>query len=207
MIARLNNPVTRARIGAELTAPPRNTDRFMRAAGGPTGVLVLPFRDPVKQYTGKRLSDVAGLRHHDPIETLFRLVIAEPARPGAIYFLMEKNDVRLALKQWWTSFDTDAGGVAPDGPFGQDGTHPRAYGTFAKILGHYVRDERLMPLEFAVRKMTSLAAQRVGLRDRGLLQLGFFADVTLFYPASIADRATFEKKHQQSVDVRYVFVN
>lgn len=207
MIARINNPATRARIRAELTAPPRNTDRFMRAAGGPKGVLVLPFADSLKQYTGKTLADIAALRHQDPIETLFQFVIAERARTGAIYFLMNEDDVRLALKQWWTSFDTDAGGVAPDGPFGQDGTHPRAYGTFARILGHYVRDERLMPLEFTVRKMTSLPAQRVGLRDRGLLKPGFFADITVFDPDSIADRATFEKQHQPSVGVRYVFVN
>jgi len=207
MIARINNPATRARIRAELTAPPKNTDRFMRAAGGPSGVLVLPFADSLKQYTGRKLSDIAASRHQDPIETLFQLVIAERARTGAIYFLMNEDDVRLALKQWWTSFDTDAGGVAPDGPFGQDGTHPRAYGTFARILGHYVRDERLMPLEFTVRKMTSLPAQRVGLKDRGLLKPGFFADITVFDPDSIADRATFEQQHQPSVGVRYVFVN
>ncbi len=207
MIARLKNPATRARIRAELVAPPTKYDHFMRAAGGPSGVLILPFADSLKQYTGKSLAEVARLRHQDPIELLFDLVIAERARTGSILFIMDEGDVRLALQQWWTSFDTDAGGVAPDGAFGQDGTHPRAYGTFTKILGHYVRDERLMPLEFAVRKMTSLPAQRVGLKDRGLLKPGFFADITVFDPDSVADRATFEQQHHASVGVRYVFVN
>ncbi|HEY6853809.1 MAG TPA: D-aminoacylase [Gemmatimonadales bacterium] len=207
MIARLKNPAMRARIRAELLAPPSKYDHFMRAAGGPAGVLVLPFADSLKQYTGKSLAAVAASRHADPIETLFDLVIAEHARTGSILFIMDEKDVRLALQQWWTSFDTDAGGVAPDGPFGQDGTHPRAYGTFTKILGHYVRDEHLMPLEFAVRKMTSLPAQRVGLKERGLLKPGFFADITVFDPDSVADRATFENPHQPSAGVRYVLVN
>jgi dihydroorotase/N-acyl-D-amino-acid deacylase len=207
MIVRLKNPATRARIRAELLAPPTKFDHFMRAAGGPSGVLIIPFADSLKQYTGKSLADVARMRHEDPIELLFNLVIAERGRTGSILFIMDEGDVRLALQQWWTSFDTDAGGVAPDGPFGQDGTHPRAYGTFTKILGRYVREERLMPLEFAVRKMTSLPAQRVGLKDRGLLKPGFFADVTVFDPDSVADRATFEQQHQPSVGVRYVFVN
>ncbi len=207
MIARLRQPATRARIRAELLAPPKPTDRFMRAAGGPTGVLVIPFADSLKPYTGKRLSDVAALRHADPIETLFDLVIAEHARTGAIYFLMDESDVQLALKTWWTAFDTDAGGVAPDGPFGQDGTHPRAYGSFARILGHYVRDLKLMPLEDAVRKATSLPAQRVGLLDRGLLRPGMYADVTVFDPGSVIDRATFEQPHQPSTGIVYVLVN
>jgi len=207
LIARLRAPATRARIRAELLAPPQPTDRFMRAAGGPAGVLVIPFADSLKRYTGKRLSEIAALRHADPIETLFDLVIAEHARTGAIYFLMDEPDVQLALKTWWTAFDTDAGGVAPDGPFGQDGTHPRAYGTFARIMGHYVRDLKLMPLEEAVRKATSRAAARVGLVGRGLLRPGMYADVTVFDPAAVIDRATFQQPHQPSAGVVYVLVN
>jgi len=103
--------------------------------------------------------------------------------------------------------NTDASGVAPDGPFGKDGTHPRAYGSFTRILGRYVRDQKLMPLEFAVRKMTSLATQRVGLADRGLVKPGFYADITVFNPATVIDRATFEQPHQLSVGIEYVFVN
>jgi N-acyl-D-amino-acid deacylase len=207
MLLRLRDPATRARIRAELTVAPRSTDRFLRAAGGPSGVLVIPFADSLRRYTGKRLSEVAALRHEDPYETLFNLVIAERARTVAIYFLMSEPDVRQALATWWTGFDTDYGGVAPDGPFGSDGAHPRSYGTFPRILGHYVRDERLMPLEFAVRKATSLAAQRVGLAGRGLLKPGFYADITVFDPATIIDRATFENPHQPSAGIVYVLVN
>ena len=207
MLLRLADPATRARIRTELVASPRSTDRFIRAAGGPTGVIVIPFADSLKQYTGKRLSEVAAMRHEDPYETLFNLVTVERARTGAIYFLMSEPDVRLALQTWWTGFDTDYGGVAPDGPFGKDGAHPRAYGSFARIMGHYVRDEKLMPLEFAVRKATSLPAQRVGLTGRGLLKPGFFADITVFDPATVIDRATFENPHQASAGIAYVYVN
>jgi dihydroorotase/N-acyl-D-amino-acid deacylase len=207
MLLRLKDPTLRARIRAELLAPPSRTDRFMRAAGGPPGVIILPFADSLARYNGKRLSEVAQLRHQDPIETLFDIVTVERARTGAIYFLMNEADVDTALNAWWTSFDTDFGGVAPDGPFGHDGVHPRTYGTFTKILGHYVREERLMPLEYAVRKMTSLPAQRVGLSDRGLLRPGMYADVTVFDPDSVTDRATFERPHQPSAGITYVFVN
>ena len=207
MLQRLADPASRARIRAELVAGPRSTDRFIRAAGGPSGVIVLPFADSLKQYTGKRLSEVAALRHEDPYESLFNLVTAERARTGGIYFLMSEPDVRVALQTWWTGFDTDFGGVAPDGPFGRDGAHPRTYGSFARIMGHYVRDEKLMPLEFAVRKATSLPAQRVGLTGRGLLKPGFFADITVFDPATIIDRATFENPHQPAIGVAYVYVN
>ncbi|HTY06743.1 MAG TPA: D-aminoacylase [Gemmatimonadales bacterium] len=207
MLARLRDPATRARIRAELLAPPRISDRFMRAAGGPAGVIVLPFADSLARFNGKRLSEIAAMRRADPIETLFDLVTLERARTGAIYFIMSEPDVDTAIATWWTSFDTDFGGVAPDGPFGHDGVHPRTYGTFARILGRYVRDLKLLPLESAVRKMTSLPAARVGLSDRGLLRPGMYADVTVFNPDSIADRATFERPHQPSVGVTYVFVN
>ena len=207
MLLRLKDPATRARIKAELLAPPQISDRFMRAAGGPAGVIVLPFADSLSRFNGKRLSEIAALQHRDPIETLFDLVTEERARTGAIYFVMSEADVDTALATWWTSFDTDYGGVAPDGPFGHDGVHPRTYGTFAKILGRYVRELHLLPLESAVRKMTSLPAQRVGLLDRGLLRPGMYADITVFDPDSIADRATFDAPHQPSVGVTYVFVN
>ena len=111
------------------------------------------------------------------------------------------------MKTWWVAVNTDFGGVAPDGPLGSQSAHPRAYGTFARILGHYARDLRLFPLELAVRKMTSLAAQRVGLVDRGLLNPGMAADITVFDPTSVADKATFERPHQPSVGFAYVFVN
>jgi len=207
MIARLRDPATRARIRAELMAPPQITDRFYRATEGPQGVIVFPFEDSLHALQGKRLSEIAAARRRDPIETMFDLIIADHARSGAIYFLMSEADVRAAMQQWWVAVNTDASGVAPDGPFGKDGTHPRSYGSFTRILGRYVRDQKLMPLEFAVRKMTSLAAQRVGLTDRGLVKPGMFADLTVFNPATVIDRATFEQPHQTSVGIEYVFVN
>jgi len=207
MIARLRDPATRARIRAELLAPPQITDRFYRATEGPQGVIVFPFEDSLHYLQGKRLSEIAAQRHRDPIETMFDLIIADNARSGAIYFLMDEADVRAAMQQWWVAVNTDAGGVAPDGPFGKEGTHPRSYGSFARILGRYVRDQKLMPLEFAVRKMTSLAAQRVGLSGRGLVKPGMFGDITIFNPATVIDRATFEQPHQPSVGIEYVLVN
>jgi len=207
LIARLRDPATRARLRSELLAPPQATDRFYRATEGPQGVIVFPFEDSLHYLQGKRLSEIDAARHRDPIETMFDLVIADHARSGAIYFLMSEPDVQAAMKQWWVGVNTDAGGVAPDGPFGKDGTHPRAYGSFTRILGHYVRDEHLMPLEYAVRKMTSLAAQRVGLEARGLVRPGMYADITVFDPRTVSDRATFEQPHQPSVGIEYVFVN
>jgi N-acyl-D-amino-acid deacylase len=207
LIWRLRDPATRARIRAELLAPPQASDRFYRATEGPQGVIVFPFEDSLHYLQGKRLAEIAAARHRDPIETMFDLIIADHARSGAIYFLMSEGDVRAAMQQWWVAVNTDAGGVAPDGPFGQEGTHPRSYGSFARILGHYSRDEKLFPLEFAVRKMTSLATQRVGLTDRGLIRPGMFADITVFDPATVMDRATFEKPHQTSIGIEYVLVN
>src|SRR4029077_17227217 len=121
MLARLKSPATRARMRSELLAPPQISDRFMRAAGGPTGVIVLPFADSLSRFNGKRLSEIAVMRHQDPIDALFDLVTLERARTRAIYFVMNEPDVDTALATWWTSFDTDYGGVAPDGPFGHDG--------------------------------------------------------------------------------------
>jgi len=207
LLWRLRDPAIRARLRAELLAPPQATDRFYRATEGPQGVIVFPFEDSLHYLQGKRLSEIAAARTRDPIETLFDLVIADHARSGAIYFLMSEPDVRAAMQHWWVAVNTDAGGVAPDGPFGKEGTHPRAYGSFTRILGRYVREQHLMTLEYAVRKMTSLAAQRVALTDRGLVRPGMYADLTVFDPARVLDRATFEQPHQPSVGIEYVFVN
>jgi len=208
LIARLQDPATRARIHQEMLRPALGDESTYENAGGADGVLIAgPFQDSLHYLDGRRLSEIARARHTDPIEALFDIVIADHSRTGAIYFTMSEPDVQEAMKTWWVAVDCDAGGVAPDGPFGKDGTHPRAYGSFARILGHYVRDLKLLPLEFAVRKMTSLAAQRVGLRDRGLMRPGMYADLTVFDPATVADRATFERPHQPSVGFAYVLVN
>jgi dihydroorotase/N-acyl-D-amino-acid deacylase len=207
LLARLRNRTTRARLRQEMLGGVGQESQYQNT-GGAEGIMIAgPFQDSLNYLDGRRLSDIALERRRDPIETLFDIVLADRARTGAIYFTMNEEDVQAALRTWWVAVNCDASGVAPDGPFGNEGTHPRAYGSFPRILGLYVRQLKLMPLEFAVRKMTSLAAQRVGLTDRGLLRPGMFADVTVFDPATVSDRATFEKPHQPSVGIEYVFVN
>ena len=208
LLARLRDPATRARLRDEMVNP-KGTESFYYEAGGGAGVLITgTFQDSLRYLQGKTVGDIAAQRHRDPVETLFDIVLAEQGhRTDAVYAVMSEPDVQAAMKTWWVAVNTDFGGVAPDGPFGTQSAHPRAYGTFARILGHYARDLKLFPLEFAVRKMTSLAAQRVGLSDRGLLKAGMAADITVFDPASVADKATFEQPHQPSVGFAYVFVN
>ena len=207
LLIRLRDPVTRARLRGEIVNP--STESFYVAAGGAAGVLITgTFQDSLRYMQGKTVAEIAALHHRDPVETVFDIVLAEGGhRTDAVYAIMDEPDVQAAMKQWWVSVNTDFGGVAPDGPLGTQSAHPRAYGTFPRILGHYARDLKLFPLEFAVRKMTSLAAQRVGLTDRGLVRPGMFADITVFNPATVMDRATFEQPHQTSVGIAYVLVN
>ena len=209
LLMRLREPRTRARLHAEILHPGDGTEGFYNEAGGGRGILITGvFQDSLRALQGKRISEIAAARHADPIATIFDIVLAEGGhRTDAVYFVMSEPDVEAALETWWVAVNTDFGGVAPDGPFGSQSAHPRAYGTFARILGRYARDQKRFPLEFAVRKMTSLAAQRVGLSDRGLLKPGMAADVTVFDPATVADKATFEQPHQVSVGFVYVFVN
>jgi len=208
LLARLRDPATRARLRDEMVNP-KGTESFYYEAGGGAGVLITgTFQDSLRYLQGKTVGEIAAQRHRDPVETLFDIVLAEQGhRTDAVYAVMSEPDVQAAMKTWWVAVNTDFGGVAPDGPFGAQSAHPRAYGTFARILGHYARDLKLFPLEFAVRKMTSLAAQRVGLSDRGLLKAGMAADITVFDPAGVADKATFEQPHQPSLGFAYVFVN
>jgi len=208
LLIRLRDPATRARLRREILQPSAGQS-FYSAAGGADGVLITgTFQDSLRYMQGKTVAQIAAARHRDPVETLFDIVLAENGhRTDAVYAIMDEPDVQAAMKTWWVAVNTDFGGVAPDGPFGTQSAHPRAYGTFARILGHYARDLKLFPLEFAVRKMTSLAAQRVGLADRGLLRAGMAADITVFNPATVADKATFEQPHQPSVGFAYVFVN
>ena len=208
LLARLRDPATRARLRDEMVNP-KGTESFYYEAGGGAGVLITgTFQDSLRYLQGKTVGEIAAQRHRDPVETLFDIVLAEQGhRTDAVYAVMSEPDVQAAMKTWWVAVNTDFGGVAPDGPFGTQSAHPRAYGTFARVLGHYARDLKLFPLEFAVRKMTSLAAQRVGLSDRGLLKAGMAADITVFDPVTVADKATFEQPHQPSVGFAYVFVN
>lgn len=172
----------------------------------PEGVLVLGLEKPEnKQYIGLRLSEIAALQGKDWVDAAIDLILSERQGIGTVYFMMAEENLELQMRQSWIKFGTDAGGADPENPGGL--VHPRSYGTFPRILGKYVREERVMALEEAVRKMTSAVANRLCIRDRGQLRQGFYADVVIFDPNTIGDRATFENPHQLSVGVRHVFVN
>src|SRR2546423_7587209 len=166
LLARLRNPGTRARLREEMLNP-KGPESFCYEAGGGAGVLITgTFQDSLRYLQGKTVGAIAAARHRDPVETLFDIVLAEGGhRTDAVYAVMDEPDVEAALKTWWVAVNTDFGGVAPDGPLGTQSAHPRAYGTFARILGRYARVLRLLPPEFPVHKMTALAAQSGGLSD------------------------------------------
>jgi N-acyl-D-amino-acid deacylase len=190
-----------------MRAPGRGWENLFLGAG-PDQILLAQFRNPaLRQYVGKTLAEVARLRGTSPEETAMDLVVEDNSRVGAIYFLMSEDNVRRQIALPWVSFGSDAASMATEGVFLTANPHPRAYGNFARLLGRYVRDERIIPLEEAVRRLTSLPAGNLGLRDRGALRQNHFADVVLFDPATIADRATFAEPHQYSVGMRHVFVN
>ncbi len=208
LVARLKDPAQRARIRAEVEHPSGGWESLFHNVGGPDGVLVVGVRTQAnKQYQGKRLSDIAALRGKDPIETMFDLLVEESGSVDCVYFAMSEDDVRTAMTTPWVAFNCDNAGVSPEGVLGASNCHPRAYGTFPRVLGRYVREEKLLRLEDAVRKMTSLPAQKLGLRDRGLLRPGSFADITVFDPGKVIDRATFDAPHQFSEGIVEVFVN
>ncbi|HEX5073408.1 MAG TPA: D-aminoacylase [Gemmatimonadaceae bacterium] len=205
LIDNLQNPEMRAKIKAEMNNEHTEWENLCLLAG-PQGVLVLGLNKPEnKQYAGKRLGEIATMMNKSWDDAAMDLLISERQRIGTVYFLMSEDNVKLNLAQPWIKFGTDAGGVDPDSARGL--THPRAYGTFPKILGHYVRDEKVMPLEDAVRKATSAVATRLSIPDRGLLREGFFADIAVFDPNTIIDRSTFEQPHVLSDGVKLVFVN
>lgn len=207
LLERLKDPMTRGNIRAQLESDKFDRQNFYRDSG-PEGILISNIYSPnLKQYEGKRLSEIANEQKKHPIDALFDLLVADSARTGAIFFMMNEEDVKIALAQPWTSFNTDYNGVATDGPLSMGKPHPRTYGAFPRILGKYVREENLLPLEEAIRKMTSLAANRVGLKERGILKPGFYADVVIFDPAKVIDKATFENPHQYSEGIEVVIVN
>jgi len=204
LIRRLQDRAIRARIRREMVG----RDRPGRSAGGLSGVVVLGVLDTtLRRYEGRRITDIAREEHKDPYDVLFDILIADHAKTGAAYLSMSESDVRAAVVAPWVGVGMDFGAVAPDGPLDMRVVHPRAYGTFPRILGRYVREEHALTLEAAVRKMTGVAAERLLLRDRGVLKVGNYADITVFDPATVADRATFEHPHETSVGIRYVLVN
>ncbi|HYJ29941.1 MAG TPA: amidohydrolase family protein, partial [Allosphingosinicella sp.] len=192
---------------AEMQRPGEGWENLYRGAG-PEQMILVEFRNPaLRQYTGKTLAEVARLRGKTPEETAMDLVIEDQSRVGTVYFLMSEENVRRQVALPWMSFGSDAGSLAPEEPFHQSNPHPRAYGNFARLLGRYVRDEQLIPLQEAIRRLTTLPASNLRIADRGALRPGYFADVAIFDPAIIADRATFDRPHQYATGMRHVFVN
>jgi dihydroorotase/N-acyl-D-amino-acid deacylase len=160
-----------------------------------------------RKFEGKTIAQIAQMENKDPLDAALDLIVADRDNVGAVYFSMSEEDVKLAMRQPWVSVGTDYGEVSPTGPLGESKSHPRAYGSFARILGKYVREEHNLRLEDAIRKFTSLPAQQVNLENRGLLRSGYFADITLFDPEKVKDVATFEDPNRTSVGFEYVFVN
>src|ERR1051326_500499 len=205
---RLQDPATRKKIADAVRTPTNEWENLYLLAGSPDRILLASFRsEKLKQYTGKTLAEVAKLRGQDPVEAIMDLVLEDRSRIGTIYFLMSEENIKKEIQQPWVSFGSDAASIAPEGVFLKSSAHPRAYGNFARLLGKYVREEQVISLTEAIRRLTSLPATNLGLDHRGLLKEGMFADVVVFDPATIADRATFEKPHQYSVGMKNVFVN
>jgi len=203
----LRNAATRARIREEVLHPSGDWEALASEAG-PEGVMPVGMQHPeLRPYVGKRLSEIAELRGQHWLDTVFDLLLTEGRNIFTIYFVMHEDNLRLQLQQPWIKISTDAGGVDPAWAGQRGPLHPRAYGTYPRVLGKYVREERVLTLEDAVRKMSSAVAHRLGLRDRGLLRAGFFADVVVFDPETVSDRSTFTDPHQLSRGIEHVFVN
>ena len=208
MVARLKDEETRKRLKWEISVDSKTWENIYLGSGGPGGILIgsVTNRD-LETWQGKRLSEIASAQNKDPLDALLDFIIADHGQTGAIFFMMQESDMQAALKSPFVSICTDSGARAIDGPLAGSKSHPRGWGTYPRILGRYVRDEKLMPLEFAIHKMTGLPAANVGLKQRGLLRQGYFADITIFDPKTVIDRATFEEPNQYPVGINYVIVN
>ena len=205
---RLRDPAIRRRVTHEMRTPTDAWESLYLLAGSPERVLLVAFKqDSLKYLTGRTLAQVAADRGTSPEETAMDLVIADDSRVGTVYFLMSEDNVKKQILLPWVSFDSDAGALAPEGVFLQSNPHPRAYGNFSRLLGRYVREEKVIPLEEAVRRLTSLPATNLKLRRRGALEPGHYADVVVFDPNTITDHATFDQPHQLATGMVHVFVN
>ena len=208
MLARLKDPATRARIRADMLQKHSSWDNEWQEISGPQDILITDVGNPaLRPLLGQRLAQIAADWHEDPIDALCDLLLKDHADTEAAVFAMSEPDVELALRQPWVSIDNDAGGVSPEGILGQQHTHPRAYGTFPRILRKYVRQQHLLTLPDAIRKFSALPAERLRLSDRGVLKLGLAADIVVFDPATIQDRATYENPNQLSTGMDFVLVN
>jgi dihydroorotase/N-acyl-D-amino-acid deacylase len=208
MLSRLRDPAARERMKKEISEDHKDWENIYLGSGGPSGILIgSVVNRELEPMQGKRLSEIAQEQKKDPLDALFDFILADHAQTGAIYFMMSEEDMRAAMKASFVSFCTDSGSRATDGPLAGSKSHPRGWGSYPRILGRYVRDEHLLSLEDAVRKMTGGPATHVGLKDRGLLKEGLFADITVFDPKTVLDRATFDEPNQYPVGIEYVLVN
>ena len=207
-VGRLRDPQIRQRVVREMVTPSGDWENLMAAAGSPENILFVGFRNDSLQYlTGRTLYEVSQLRGTSSQETVIDLVIQDGSSVSTVYFLMSEENIRRQIALPWVSFGSDGRSMAPNDPFTRSSTHPRAYGNFSRLLAKYVREENVISLEEAVRRLTSLPAENMNLRRRGKLEPGFYADVVIFDPETIQDHATFEDPHQYSTGVRDVFVN
>jgi N-acyl-D-amino-acid deacylase len=207
-IERLQEPTIREQLVKEITTPTNDWENLYLAAGGADKVLLIGFKNPaMKHLTGKSLAEVAAMRGTTPEITMMDLVIEDGSRVGTAYFIMSEENVKKKIAQPWMAFDSDAGSLAPAGVFLLSNPHPRAYGNFARLLGKYVRDEQVIPLAEAIRRLTSFPAANLKIQDRGALKEGYFADIAIFDPATIIDHATFSEPHQYATGVSHVIVN
>jgi len=207
MVERLKDPGMRARMRKDILTPSKDWDNEWQEIPGPEAIMIGIVQSPkLVPLQGKRLSDIAKLRNKDPLDALFDFLMEDP-NAGVAVFGMSQPDVTLALQQPWVSIDNDSSGASPEGILGQEHPHPRAYGTFPRILSKYVREEKALTLEDTIRKFSALAAQRMCLTDRGVLKSGMWADIVIFDPSTVHDRATFENPNQLSEGMDYVLVN
>lgn len=208
LIERLRDPTVRARLKAELATPATDWDNEWQSVAGPEAILITTVLNPnLADLQGRSLPEIAKARGTDPMDTLFDILIEDGARTSVAVFGMSEPDIALAVIQPWVSFCNDSEGTSPEGLLGKEFPHPRAYGTFPRVLRKYVREERRMRLEEAIRKFTSLPASRLRLNDRGVLKAGLWADIVVFDPDEITDKATFSSPNQLSVGMKWVLVN
>lgn len=208
LFKRIQDPDTRKKILEEMRTPTDKWENLRLAAGSADKVLLVGFRnDKLKPLTGKTLAEVAKMRGTDPENTILDLMLEDQSRVGTVYFLMDEENIKKQIRYSWVSFGSDAESAAPEGAFLKSNPHPRAYGNFARLLGKYVREEKVIPLEEAIRRLSGLPATNLELDRRGFLKKDMYADVVVFDPKTIADKATFDKPHQYSVGVVHVFVN
>ena len=204
---RIKDASQRRRILQDMRAPGKDWENFYRLAGSEKILLVGFGNETLKPLQGKTLAEVARLRRKDPAEAVLDLLTEDHLGISAVYFMMSEDNVRKQLKLPWVSLCSDAASMAPEGVFLKASTHPRAYGSFARFLGKYVRDEKVVPLADAIRRLSNLPAQYLGLDRRGQLKAGLFADIVAFDPAAIADKATYKNPHQYAVGMKHVLVN